>query len=56
MVLLVMLYKVVLSVESVDEILKCGQLNERCEEVLFPMVPHCIYFSICTLYVRMFFF
>ena len=29
-VLLVMLYKVVLSVEPVDEILKCGQLNERC--------------------------
>ena len=29
LVLFIMLYKVVLSFESVDEILKCDQLNER---------------------------
>ena len=28
-VLFIMLYKVVLSFEAVDEILKCDQLNER---------------------------
>ena len=33
-VLFIMLYKVVLSFESVDEILKCDQLNERYWEVL----------------------
>ena len=33
-VLFIMLYKVVLSFEAVDEILKCDQLNERYWEVL----------------------
>ena len=33
-VLFMMLYKLVLTFESVDEILKCNQLNERYWEVL----------------------
>ena len=33
-VLFIMLYKVVLNLKSVDEILKCDQLNERFWEVL----------------------
>ena len=34
-VLFIMLYKVVLPFESVDEILKCGHLNESYWAVLF---------------------
>ena len=37
MVLVIMLYKVVLAFESVDEILKCGQSNESSEQY-FPVV------------------
>ena len=34
-VLFIMLYKVVLTSESLDEILKCDHSNERCRAVLF---------------------
>ena len=36
--LLIMLYKVVLAFESVDEILKCDHSNEKATEQYFPVV------------------
>ena len=52
MVLFVMLYKVVLAVESVNKILKCDHSNESYWEA-FPVVPyimlymvHCLHYGL----------
>ena len=37
-VLFIMLYKVVLTLESVDEILKCDHSNESSSLILYPLV------------------
>ena len=37
-VLFIMLYKVAIPFESVDEILKCDHSNESCSEQYFPVV------------------
>ena len=39
-VLFIVLYKVVLTFESVDEILKCGYSDESYQAALFPAVLH----------------
>ena len=40
-VLFIMLYKVVLTFESVDEILVCDHSNERCQAVLSCSTVYC---------------
>ena len=42
-VLFIMLYKVVLTFVSVDEILKCGHSNESCRTVLSFVLLDCKY-------------
>ena len=48
-VLFVMLYKVVLTTEFVDEILKCNHSNERYWAVNFPEVPFIMLYKVAFL-------
>ena len=46
MVLFIILYKVFLTFESVDEILKCDQSNESLTEQFFPVVLFVILYKV----------